>query len=111
MDKGDKINRRVIQASPEMKQIDQPVFNGVRCMRCKRNLAFLQCYIHPTYGKKHFLCSRCFDIVYKSVAEWMRFIEENSFVAQNQKQKPNWKRFIIVFIQWIIDHGRQLNGI
>jgi len=46
----------------------------VECEECKKMLRFFEGYRHPTLGKKHILCSLCFDQVAESVARWRQFI-------------------------------------
>jgi len=51
----------------------------VECIECGKKLGFLEGYCHPTMGKKHHLCSPCFDQVSDSVAKWRDFVTSNSF--------------------------------
>lgn len=46
----------------------------VECEECGKKLGFLEGYCHPTLGRKHLVCSGCFDIVTESVEKWREFI-------------------------------------
>jgi hypothetical protein len=107
------MNQKAVMVSPETKHTFKFIFNVAKCARCQKELGLFSGYIHPTYGKKQLLCSKCYDLVHESVVEWMLFVEENSFFTQKnkKKQRPSWKRFIIILIRRVIDHGGQVNGI
>ena len=49
------------------------------CEECGKTLGIFNGYRHPTMGKKHHLCSPCFDQVNESVARWREFVIANSF--------------------------------
>ena len=65
------------------------------CEECGKTLGIFEGYKHPTMGKKHNLCSPCYDQVNKSVEEWKKFVVANSF--NNGRLKSNvalkWKDF------------------
>jgi hypothetical protein len=46
----------------------------VECKECGRKLGIFEGYRHPLMGKKHLLCSNCFDTVSKSVEQWNRLV-------------------------------------
>jgi len=54
----------------------------VNCEECGKALGFFRCYQHPIMGKKHALCSTCFDQVNASVSKWQEFVLQNSFNNQ-----------------------------
>jgi hypothetical protein len=68
----------------------------VECVECGKKLGIMQGYKHPTMGKKHHLCSPCFDQVSESVAKWKDFVLGNSF--NNNQSNINieqvWKKII-----------------
>lgn len=68
----------------------------MECEECGKKLGIMEGYCHPTIGKKHHLCSPCFDQVSESVAKWKDFVLENSF--NNNQLKMNfeqvWKKVI-----------------
>ena len=49
------------------------------CEECGKTLGIFEGFRHPTMGKKHHLCSPCFDQVNDSVARWREFVLANSF--------------------------------
>ncbi|KYK21529.1 hypothetical protein AYK24_08945 [Thermoplasmatales archaeon SG8-52-4] len=51
----------------------------LKCEECGKKIGIFRGYKHPTMGKKHSLCSNCFDYVNKSVTKWQKFILANSF--------------------------------
>ena len=51
----------------------------IECEECGKALGIFEGYRHPTMGKKHLLCSPCFDQVNESVARWREFVLTNSF--------------------------------
>ena len=53
------------------------------CEECGKNLGILKGYFHPTMGKKHYLCSKCWDHVSYSVEKWKEFVISNSFNTIN----------------------------
>jgi hypothetical protein len=59
----------------------------VECDECGKTLGFFKSYQHPTMGKKHSLCSNCFDQVNESVSQWREFVLQNSF--NNKTSKTN----------------------
>jgi len=48
------------------------------CEECGKKLRTFEGYQHPTLGKKHLVCSPCFEQVEESVAKWREFVIENS---------------------------------
>lgn len=73
----------------------------VKCEECAKKLGLLEGYQHPTMGKKHLLCSNCFDQVSESVAKWGRFVQSNSFNTRTSRYnlQLNWKKIIPGFTQ------------
>jgi len=65
----------------------------VECEECGKTLGIFEGYQHPTMGKKHHLCSPCFNQVNESVTRWGEFVLANSF--NNGTSKKNlalkWK--------------------
>lgn len=59
------------------------------CEECGKKLGIVEGYQHPTLGKKHLLCSPCFDQVSESVEKWKDFVLSNSF--KSTKTKTNRK--------------------
>ena len=55
------------------------------CEECGKVLGILEGYRHPVMGKKHLLCSNCFDSVSESVEKWKDFVNANSFVGNSSK--------------------------
>ena len=77
------------------------------CEECGKKLGTFEGYRHPTMGKRHHLCSPCFDQVSESVARWGEFVRNNSFNMNAQfNSQMNWKDMIPKFnsTQNIIDH-------
>lgn len=64
----------------------------LECEECGTKLGILEGYRHPTMGKKHHLCSTCFDQVSESVARWGEFVRTNSFNngSSNNKHEFEW---------------------
>ena len=73
----------------------------VSCEECGKKLRILEGYCHPTMGKKHHLCSPCFDQVSESVAKWREFVMSNSFNvnAAASNTSIDWKQFASNFTQ------------
>jgi hypothetical protein len=64
-----------------------------QCEECGKKLGIFEGYRHPTMGKKHLVCSPCFEQVEESVAKWREFVVNNSFNV-NTSEIPNqvsWK--------------------
>jgi len=57
----------------------------VICEECGKKLSIFKGYCHPTMGKKHLLCSSCFDVVSNSVDKWKEFVLANSFNKKSTK--------------------------
>jgi hypothetical protein len=60
----------------------------MNCEECGKRIGFLKGYIHPTMGKKHLVCSHCYDHVSDSVDRWRMFLLANSFKPVPTKNKP-----------------------
>lgn len=86
----------------------EPVIKDMKdCEECGKKLGMLEGYRHPTMGKKHLLCSPCFDQVSDSVARWGEFVRNNSFNMNAQSNSQmNWKEMIPKFnsMQHIFEH-------
>ena len=66
------------------------------CVECGMTLGIFEGYRHPTMGKKHNLCSPCFDRVNDSVARWREFVYANSF--NNEKTSYNFNDMVSNFL-------------
>jgi len=55
------------------------------CEECGKKLGILKGYIHPTMGKKHHLCSPCYNQVSDSVEKWRNFVLSNSLNVKPSK--------------------------
>jgi hypothetical protein len=68
----------------------------VKCEECNKRLGFLEGYQHPTMGKKHIICSPCYDEISESVARWGEFVLANSFDMKPLKNnsKFDWKKIL-----------------
>ena len=68
----------------------------VECMECGKKLGVLEGYGHPVMGRKHLLCSPCFDQVSDSVAKWREFVASNSLngKASYNFLESNWKNVL-----------------
>ena len=53
------------------------------CEECGKTLGILQGYYHPTMGRNHLLCSKCFNQIFKSVEQWKNFVLANSFNSES----------------------------
>ena len=64
-----------------------------QCEECGKKLGIFEGYRHPTMGKKHLVCSPCFEQVEESVAKWREFVVNNSFnVNTSERTKQfSWK--------------------
>jgi len=73
----------------------------VECKECGTKLGILKGYRHPTMGKKHLLCSPCFDQVSESVEKWREFVLSNSFNMNASKSNSHvdWKKITPSFTQ------------
>ena len=71
------------------------------CEECGKKLGIFEGYQHPTLGKKHLVCSPCFDQVEESVAKWREFVVANSFNmnASERTAQVSWKDRIPDFAQ------------
>jgi hypothetical protein len=63
------------------------------CEECGKTLGIFEGYQHPTMGKKHNLCSKCFDNVNESVMKWKEFVLSNSFNINVEEEnfKLKWE--------------------
>ena len=71
------------------------------CEECGKKLGIFEGYKHPTMGKKHLVCSPCFEQVEDSVAKWREFVVNNSFNV-NVSERTNqvsWKEKMPDFAQ------------
>ena len=66
----------------------------VECEECGKKLGILEGYQHPTLGRKHLVCSPCFEQVEESVAKWREFILSYSYNDNKPKQDSGlkWKK-------------------
>ncbi|UCD13067.1 MAG: hypothetical protein JSW60_05765 [Thermoplasmatales archaeon] len=73
----------------------------VECEECGTKLGILEGYRHPTMGKKHLLCSPCFDQVSESVEKWGEFVLSNSFNmgASKSNSQQDWENMLTSFNQ------------
>lgn len=73
----------------------------INCEECGKKLGVFEGYRHPTLGKKHLLCSPCFDQASESVEKWREFVLSNSFIIEfsNNGLKPDWKKMATRFNQ------------
>ena len=71
----------------------------VSCEECGKKLGIFEGYCHPTMGKKHHLCSPCFDQVSDSVAKWREFVVSNSFNVNAANNQIDWKHIASNFTQ------------
>jgi hypothetical protein len=71
------------------------------CEKCSKKLGIIEGYIHPTLGKKHLLCSPCYDKVSESVENWSNFVLSNSFIrkSSNNGTKIIWEKIASNFNQ------------
>lgn len=85
------------------------------CEECGKKLGNFEGYNHPTMGKKHHLCSPCFDQVEESVSRWGAFVHANSFNNGSSKRDLvlNWRRILLnsTKIQNIIENVKPENEI
>ena len=56
------------------------------CEECGKKLGIVEGYQHPTMGRKHLVCSNCFDQVSESVEKWAEFVKTNSININNLEQ-------------------------
>ncbi len=71
------------------------------CKECSKKLGIIEGFRHPTLGKKHLLCSPCYDKVSESVENWSNFVLSNAFIREssNNGTKINWKKIAPNFNQ------------
>ena len=69
--------------------------NMAKCEECGKTLGFFGSYCHPTMGKRHFLCSSCFDQVSESVEKWknavLPYVDFFNNCSSNSSFQSNWK--------------------
>ena len=77
------------------------VVKMINCENCGRKLGAFEGYRHPTLGKKHLLCSPCFEQTSENVKKWGEFVLSNSFVVEssNNGLKLDWKKIAATFNQ------------
>ena len=63
----------------------------IKCQECGKNLGIFEGYRHPTLGKKHLVCSSCFNTVDESVERWRDFVLNYADVNINRTSKNNFK--------------------
>lgn len=73
----------------------------VECEECGKKLGIFEGYQHPTLGRKHLVCSPCFEQVEESVAKWREFILSYSFNDKKSKKnfEQKWKNIGLNFKQ------------
>jgi len=72
-----------------------------QCEECGKRLGIVEGYQHPTLGKKHLLCSPCFDKVSESVEKWREFVlnkslDLNSFMEYAKKYDIDYELIKVV---------------
>jgi len=69
------------------------------CRECNKKLGITEGFRHPTLGKKHLLCSPCYDRVSESVENWSNFVLSNAFIREssNNGTKINWEKIALNF--------------
>jgi len=72
-----------------------------KCKECGRKLGIVEGYQHPTLGKKHIVCSSCFDKISESVEKWTDFVLNNSLDLNSLMEyaKKNGLNFELVKVQ------------
>ncbi len=74
------------------------------CEECGKKLGIFEGYQHPTLGKKHLLCSPCFDQVSESVEKWKEFVLSSSFNINNLEKNASKHGLDFKLIQEIVGH-------
>ena len=74
------------------------------CEECGKKLGILKGYQHPTLGKKHLLCSPCFDKVSESVENWQKFVLSKTLDTNSIVKYANRHKLDIEMIQKIVSH-------
>ena len=71
------------------------------CEKCSKKLGIIEGFRHPTLGKKHLLCSPCYDKVSESVESWSNFVLSNAFIKEspNNGTKIIWEKIASNFNQ------------
>ena len=75
-----------------------------KCNECGKKLGFMGGYKHPTLGRKHHLCSTCFDTVTESVKKYKEFIFPYVNYFNNGSSKRNYNKFDLVEISEQFTH-------
>jgi hypothetical protein len=72
-----------------------------QCEECGKKLGIFEGYQHPTMGKKHLVCSPCFEQIEDSVAKWREFVVNNSFNVNTSEinKQVSWKEKMPDFAQ------------
>ena len=72
-----------------------------QCEECGKKLGIFEGYQHPTMGKKHLVCSPCFEQVEESVSKWREFVINNSFNVNTSEinKQVSWKEKVPDFAQ------------
>ena len=80
----------------------------IECNECGKKLGVLEGYRHPALGKKHLLCSVCFDQVSESVENWREFVlpyvgffnnGSSNNGSSNNGSQLNWNDRFTGFVQ------------
>jgi hypothetical protein len=75
------------------------------CEECGKRLGILQGYQHPTMGKKHLLCSPCYDQVSASVEKWGEFVRTNSLNISDLLKKAGKDGIDLRVLQKIVQYS------
>lgn len=69
----------------------------IECEECGKIMGIFEGYRHLTMGRKHSLCSNCFDQVNESVNKWREFFLQNNFNNNMSKNniEMNWKNVVL----------------
>jgi hypothetical protein len=54
------------------------------CEECGKKLGLLESYNHPTMGRKHSVCTQCYNQISESVELWKEFLITNSFNIESK---------------------------
>ena len=76
----------------------------VDCDECGKKLGMFHGYHHPTMGKKHTLCSNCYDQVNESVVQWRNVVTSYTGFFDKKTIEKN-SHFNLINIQKNVVHG------
>jgi len=76
-----------------------------KCEECGKKLGIIEGYLHPTLGKKHLLCSQCFNKVSESVEKWKEFVLNNSLNLDNFMEYAKKNGIDFKLINEIVSHA------